>query len=129
MLRKQVLPQDRVSYHVLIGRLGDVYRLVQFEHRAWHAGKARYRDHGDVNDVSVGVSFCNLNDGQEPYRPDQLEAGVEVCLDVMRHWPAITLDRITTHALVALPPGRKDDPRGFPLADFLYELRLRVEKP
>jgi len=129
MLRKQADPKDRVSYHVLIGRLGDVYRLVQFEHRAWHAGVSKYREHGNVNDASIGIAFSNLNDGHEPYRPDQLEAGVEVCLDVMRTWPAITLDRITTHALIAMPPGRKTDPRGFPLAYFLYELRLRLEKP
>lgn len=127
MLRRQANPKDRVSYHDIIGRLGDIYHLVDHRARAWHAGQSRYRDRGDCNDYSIGVCFSNRNDGQESYRPDQLEAGVELCVSIMRAWPAITMDRVTTHALVAVPCGRKTDPKGFPLADFLYEVRSRLD--
>lgn len=122
--------ESKVSYHFLIGRLGDVYELVRPERRAWHAGVSAFDGRPDCNNYSVGVSFGNLCDGHEPYRPDQIEAGVNVCVDLIRKWPAITVDRIATHEAVALPPGRKHDPGPlFPLADFLAEVRSRLEKP
>jgi len=112
--------ESRVSYHYLIGRFGDVYQMVDDEKRAWHAGVSSFAGKGDCNTYSIGVSFGNRNDGVEPYREDQLSAGVRLCADLMRHYPAITLTRIATHAAVALPPGRKTDPGPrFPLTEFL----------
>jgi N-acetylmuramoyl-L-alanine amidase len=112
--------ESRVSYHFLIGRLGDVYQLVDEEKRAWHAGVSSFAGKGDCNTYSLGVSFGNRNDGVEPYREDQLAAGVRLCADLVLKFPAITLERITTHAAVALPPGRKTDPgKLFPFAEFV----------
>lgn len=112
--------EAKVSYHYLIGRLGDVYQVVPDQRRAWHAGVSAFAGVADVNDFSIGVSFGNLNDGVEPYRDDQLAAGVELCAELLRRHPAITPARITTHAAIALPPGRKTDPGPrFPLADFV----------
>lgn len=120
--------ESKVSYHYLIGRLGDVYELVKPERRAWHAGVSAFNGRPDCNNYSIGVSFGNLCNGHEPYRPDQIEAGVNLCVDLMRRWPAITVDRIATHEAVALPPGRKHDPGIlFPLADFLAEIGLRTQ--
>ena len=36
---------------------------------------------------------------------------------------------IITHAMVAVPPGRKVDPIGFPLADFVKRVYTRRYKP
>jgi N-acetylmuramoyl-L-alanine amidase len=112
--------ESRVSYHYLIGRMGDVYQLVDDDKRAWHAGVSSFRGRGDCNDYSLGVSFGNRNDGVEPYREDQLAAGVRLCAELIARFPAITLERITTHADVAQPPGRKTDPGPcFPLQEFV----------
>jgi len=120
-------PASRVSYHYLIGRLGDVYECVPPARRAWHAGVSAFEGHANCNDYSIGVSFGNLCDGHEPYRADQIEAGVVLCVDLIRKWPAITVERITTHSAVALPLGRKHDPGSlFPLSDFLTEIRSRL---
>jgi N-acetyl-anhydromuramyl-L-alanine amidase AmpD len=120
--------QSRVSYHYLLGRLGDVYECVAPERRAWHAGVSAFLGRPNCNDYSIGVSFGNLCDNHEPYRPDQIESGVQLCVDLIRQWPAITVDRITTHSAVALPLGRKRDPGGlFPLVDFLAEVRSRLD--
>jgi N-acetylmuramoyl-L-alanine amidase len=120
--------QSKVSYHFLLGRMGDVYECVAPERRAWHAGKSAFLGRPNCNDYSIGVSFGNLCDGHEPYRPDQLEAGVALCVDLIRQWPAITVERITTHSVVALPLGRKVDPGPlFPYADFLAEIRSRLD--
>lgn len=120
-------PVSRVSYHHLIGRLGDVYQCVDPSRRAWHAGVSAFDGRPDCNNYSVGVSFGNLCDGHEPYRADQIEAGVALCVDLIRRWPAITVERITTHQAVALPAGRKHDPGPlFPLSEFLAEIRQRL---
>jgi N-acetylmuramoyl-L-alanine amidase len=119
---------SKVSYHYLIGRLGDVYQLVDDTQRAWHAGVSAFNGRHDCNNYSIGVSFGNLCDGHEPYRADQLHAGVLLCARLIKHWPAITVERITTHAHVALPAGRKYDPGPrFPLSDFLADVAREIE--
>lgn len=122
--------ESKVSYHYLIGRMGDVYQLVDDEQRAWHAGVSSFKGKGDCNGYSIGVSFGNRNDGVEPYREEQLAAGVRLCADLMGKFPGITLERITTHAAVALPPGRKTDPGPcFPLQEFVARVGRLVGRP
>lgn len=106
--------ESKVSYHVLIGRTGEVYLLVPPERRAWHAGVSAWDGVNDCNAYTIGVCVSNRNDGDEPYPPAQVDAAAAVCVALMRHFQ-IPAHRITTHALTALPAGRKTDPVGFPL--------------
>ncbi len=101
-------PKSKASYHVLIGRFGDCYSLVPFDKKAWHAGKSVFMGESDVNRFSIGISFGNKNDGKEPYTDAQYLAGAKLVKELMERYPAITLDRITTHAIIS--PGRKTDP-------------------
>lgn len=100
--------EARVSYHTLIDRNGTVYTFVPLARRAWHAGVSSFMGRPNCNDYSIGVSFANRNDGKELITEAQLSVGAAVCASYMRLYPAITLDRITTHAIVS--PGRKTDP-------------------
>lgn len=113
-----------VSYHTVVSRTGNVFDIVDPSRRAWHAGASALDGRKDCNDYSVGVCLSNTNDGVEPYSERQLMVAAEVCAELMRRYPAITLDRITTHAAVALPPGRKTDPA--PPAFDLAAFRARV---
>jgi N-acetyl-anhydromuramyl-L-alanine amidase AmpD len=113
-----------VSYHVIVDRDGTVYTLVDVSKRAWHAGVSSFLGRGNVNDYSIGVSFANKNDGREPYPEVQLAVGAALVASYLKRFPAITIDRVTTHAVVALPPGRKTDPR--PPAFDLAAFKLRV---
>lgn len=106
-----------VSYHCIIDRDGTVFQLVDVTRRAWHAGVAQFGDHTDVNTHSIGISFANRNDG-EKYSDAQYLVGAALAAQYMRRFPRITLDRITTHAAVALPAGRKTDPAGFDMIRF-----------
>jgi N-acetyl-anhydromuramyl-L-alanine amidase AmpD len=116
-------PASKVSYHYLIGRTGEIYQLVPDDRRAWHAGVSQFAGRKDVNDFSIGVSFGNRCDGLEPFPSAQITAGVALCLHLMRRWPSIRVDRITTHQAIALPPGRKHDPGPlFLLAGFLADV-------
>lgn len=113
-------PVSKVSYHYLLGRRGEIYQLVTDERRAWHAGVSEFGGKKDVNSFSIGVSFGNRCDGREPYPSAQIEAGVQLCRELIRRHPAITVARIVTHEACALPPGRKHDPGPlFPLHSFL----------
>jgi N-acetyl-anhydromuramoyl-L-alanine amidase len=108
-----------VSYHAIIDRDGTVFSLVPTELRAWHAGVSSFEGRDECNDYSVGLSFANRNDAVEPYTDEQIAVGAALVAEWMRKHPAITPDRITTHAIIALPPGRKTDPVAFDMERFL----------
>lgn len=108
--------ESKVAYHVLIGRDGTVYTCVPYDRRAWHAGKAEWNGHKDVNGISIGVSFSNKNDGKESLTEKQKAACKAVIADIRNRFGNLP---VTTHAKVA--PGRKTDPEivpGFDLADY-----------
>lgn len=109
--------KSKVSYHALVDRDGTVWTFVPTEKRAWHAGVSTFKGRGNCNDYCVGLSFANRNDGKEPYTDAQYEAGAKLAASWMLKHRGITLDRITTHAIVS--PGRKTDPKGFDLPRFL----------
>lgn len=117
-----------VSYHALVDRDGTVYRFVGTGRKAWHAGDSAFVGVPHCNNYSLGLAFANKNDGVEPYTEQQYESGALVVLDWMHRFPAITPERVTTHAIVALPDGRKNDPLGFDLARFKALLRP-VDEP
>lgn len=114
-----------VSYHSIIDRDGTIYALVPVDKRAWHAGVSVFDGRQNVNDFSVGYSFANRNDGKEAYPEAQLAVGAALVAALMRIYPALTMDRVTTHAVIA--PGRKTDPAG-PAFDLeAFKLRVMVE--
>ena len=114
-------PESKVSYHVLIGRTGNVFSLVHPEHRAWHAGKSEMDGVSDVNDFSIGVCLSNRNDG-ETFPASQVFEAVRTCALLCRFYN-ISPSRITTHALVARPLGRKTDPLGLELDAFITQVK------
>lgn len=118
--------ESKVSYHVIIGRRGDIYALVRPEHRAWHAGVSEWDGAPDCNDYTLGVCLSNRNDGVETYPIAQRQAAMDVCADLCRHYK-IPAARITSHARVATPAGRKTDPKGLDLLAFIDGVTHRLE--
>lgn len=120
--------RSKVSYHSLVERDGDLVRYVRPEHRAWHAGASALDGRVDVNDFSLGLCFSNKNDGIEEYTELQYQVGAAEVASWMRRFPAITLDRIVTHAAVATPAGRKHDPGPrFDLAKFTRYVQATLD--
>ncbi len=105
-------PEKAVSAHFVVGRDGRVLQMVPVEKRAWHAGASALEGVGKVNDFSVGIEMVNLNDGKDPYSPEQMEA-VAGIIRLIRSRYDVPDARIVSHAEVALPAGRKSDPVGF----------------
>ena len=96
----------RVSAHALIGRDGAVTQYVPFHRRAWHAGRSAFQGRLRCNDFAVGVELEGTD--TLPYSEAQYRVLAELVKALRAAYPAITEDRIATHADIA--PGRKTDP-------------------
>ena len=120
-------PLSKASAHVIIDRDGTIYDLVPVSRRAWHAGKSEFHGRPDVNDFSIGIELANDNAG-EAYPDAQLGAAAALCAAYIREWPAITPERITSHAAIALPQGRKSDPFGLDLEAFRALVREELDR-
>ncbi|WP_136247473.1 1,6-anhydro-N-acetylmuramyl-L-alanine amidase AmpD [Halomonas borealis] len=108
----------RVSAHLLIRRDGECVQFVPFQARAWHAGRSRWRD-GEVerdglNDFSIGIEL--EGDEVSPYTAAQYRVLAQATAALLGRYPALTPERITSHARVA--PLRKTDPG--PAFDWAY---------
>jgi N-acetyl-anhydromuramyl-L-alanine amidase AmpD len=108
-----------VSSHFTIGKDGSIVQNVSSFARAWHAGVSVDHDgHKNVNDYSIGIELVNLNDGKDPYPPAQIAALRGIIAEMCRRFP---IKQFVSHEYIAQPPGRKNDPKGFPwdaLRDF-----------
>lgn len=117
--------ESKVSYHVMVGRNGAIFAVVNPDRRAWHAGVSSFEGETDCNTYSVGVCLSNRNDGIEPFPMAQQGAAADVCA-VLCGFYDIPVTRIITHAAVALPPGRKTDPKGLDLNAFRAMVAARL---
>jgi N-acetylmuramoyl-L-alanine amidase len=102
-------PAAEVSAHYLIAEDGAVWRLVEEEARAWHAGVARWGGTEDVNSRSIGIELANSGPlaGFPPFPAPQMAALEALLAGVTGRW-GIEPARVIAHSDVA--PGRKADP-------------------
>ena len=103
---------SQVSAHFVVGKDGKVVLMVPLEKRAWHAGVSVLRGQPNVNDYSIGIEIVNANDGVDPYTSAQYVAVAKIIRRI-RTCCDIPDNRIVSHASIALPYGRKSDPRAF----------------
>ncbi len=102
-------PASRVSSHYVVEEDGTAWRLVDEQHRAWHAGVSYWRGHTALNDRSIGVEIVNPGHdwGYRDFPALQMAAVCDLCLAVLsRH--AIPARNVVAHSDVA--PDRKQDP-------------------
>ena len=102
-------PVAKVSAHYLIDEDGTLYRLVDEEKRAWHAGVSHWAGEEDINSCSLGIELQNPGHefGYRAFPDAQITVLIELCADILsRH--TIPAKRIIGHSDVA--PERKEDP-------------------
>jgi LysM repeat protein len=107
-------PRAQVSAHYTIGKDGRIVQHVRDHDRAWHAGGSQWKGIPNVNNYGLGIELVNLNNGQDPYPEVQHQANVQLCVYLCRKYN-IKPDDIMGHLDIALPKGRKTDPRGYDL--------------
>jgi N-acetylmuramoyl-L-alanine amidase len=98
-------PEAEVSAHYMVGSDGAVWKLVDEDMRAWHAGAGSWQGLEDINSRSIGIELDN--DGYSPF-PEPLMAALEALLDDIMARRGIGPERIIAHSDLA--PGRKIDP-------------------
>lgn len=104
--------KSQVSAHFTIDKDGSIVQHVSTYHRAWHAGQSLdAQGRTGLNGFSVGIEIENLGNGQDPYTEPQLVAVERIVSVLMRRFP---IKQIVSHEFIAVPKGRKNDPRDFP---------------
>ncbi|MGB4074012.1 N-acetylmuramoyl-L-alanine amidase [Pseudomonas sp.] len=111
----QLLTETEVSSHYLIGEApATIYRLVDEDRRAWHAGDSQWQGRTWLNGTTIGIELVNqgFSDGPngrtwQPYAPAQIDALIVLLKDIMqRH--QLPPGSILGHSDIA--PQRKVDP-------------------
>lgn len=95
----------QVSTHLLILRTGEVLQFVNFNDRAWHAGRSSYLAKVECNDYSIGIELEGSDD--LPFEDVQYEVLTDVVTAIHQAYPEIK-NHIAGHSDIA--PGRKTDP-------------------
>lgn len=99
----------QVSAHALIKRTGEIIQFVNFNHRAWHAGRSSFQGQPECNDYSIGIELEGSD--TTPYTEAQYQQLISTIRKLQHHYPRITAERITGHNVIA--PTRKTDPGPF----------------
>lgn len=95
----------QVSAHLFIERNGSVTQFVNFNDRAWHAGRSSYLARPECNDYSIGIELEG-SDFQR-FTDSQYEALAPIIAAIYHAYPK-TRRHLTGHSDIA--PGRKTDP-------------------
>jgi len=106
LIRKQ-FSRYGVSAHYLIGRDGNVYRLVDEKNVAYHAGKSSLPDgRTGINSCSIGIELvCSFT---EPITEPHMESLVKLTNEIQSRYK---IKYVLRHSDIA--PGRKTDPWNF----------------
>ena len=101
----QTIKDAEVSAHLLIERNGRITQFVNFEARAWHAGRSSYLGRPDCNNYSIGIEL----EGSDfvPFTDTQYEALAQCIVAIYHAYPK-TRQHLTGHSDIA--PNRKTDP-------------------
>ncbi len=102
-------PDAKVSAHYLVEEDGRVFRLVEEERRAWHAGVSFWKGDTDINARSIGVEIVNPGHehGYRAFPEAQIMAVTDLLTDIRTRW-TVPDAFILGHSDVA--PERKEDP-------------------
>jgi len=102
-------PKAKVSSHFLINQNGKVYRFVQDNQIAWHAGKSCWGKYKNLNKNSIGIELVNKGHqfGYTNFKKNQLLSLIKICKILVKKYK-IKKRNIIGHSDIA--PLRKIDP-------------------
>ncbi len=101
--------KSKVSCHYLINLDGKIYRLVNDQHVAWHAGISCWGKYKNLNKNSIGIELVNKGHklGYAEFRKKQISSLIRVCKILIKKYK-IRKNNIVGHSDIA--PLRKNDP-------------------
>ena len=101
--------KSKVSSHFVINKKGKIYRLVQDNQIAWHAGKSCWGKYKNLNKNSIGIELTNKGHkfGYTNFKKKQLSSLIKICRNLIKKYK-IKKKNIIGHSDIA--PLRKIDP-------------------
>ena len=101
--------KTKVSSHFLINQNGKVYRFVQDDQIAWHAGKSCWGKYKNLNKNSIGIELVNKGHqfGYTSFTQKQILQLIILCKLLIKKYK-IPINNIIGHSDIA--PTRKIDP-------------------
>ena len=102
-------PDAQVSAHYMVEEDGRVFRMIEEDRRAWHAGVSEWMGITDVNSASIGIEIVNGgHDFGLPEFPDvQINALIPLCKRIIVDHN-IQPQGVVGHSDIV--PNRKGDP-------------------
>ena len=102
-------PKSKVSSHFVISKNGKIYRLVDDNKIAWHAGKSCWGKYKNINKNSIGIELVNKGHqfGYTSFNKKQLSSLIKICKKIIKKYK-IKNKNIVGHSDIA--PLRKIDP-------------------
>ena len=102
-------PKSKVSSHYFIDQNGKIYRLVEDNRIAWHAGKSCWGKYKNLNKNSIGIEMINKGHqfGYTNFKKKQLSNLIKICQNLIKKY-RIKRQNVIGHSDIA--PLRKLDP-------------------
>ncbi|WP_316353138.1 peptidoglycan recognition protein family protein [Candidatus Trichorickettsia mobilis] len=111
--------EAKVSAHYVIKADGEVFKLVEDQHSAWHAGVSNWQNYSGINEYSIGIELDNL--GYTNYPIAQMQSCISLCNQLIQLYN-IPRTNILGHSDIA--PNRKIDPGPFFNWSYLAQHKL-----
>ena len=108
-MKKLKSPKSKVSCHYFIERNGDIYRMVNDNRIAWHAGKSKWMNINNLNKYSIGIEISNPGHkhGYQNFSIRQIKSLVKLSKYLIKKYK-IKSSNILGHSDIAFE--RKKDP-------------------
>ena len=101
--------KSKVSCHYLINRSGLIFKMVNENQIAWHAGKSKWKKFNNLNKYSIGIELVNKGHkiGYQNYSHPQIKTLIKLSSYLKKKYK-IKTENFLGHSDIA--PLRKIDP-------------------
>ena len=101
--------RSKVSCHYLINNKGKIFRMVEENRIAWHAGKSCWKSYKNLNYNSIGIELVNKGHhlGYSSFSKKQIFSLLKICKKLRKKYK-IKRENFLGHSDIA--PTRKIDP-------------------
>ena len=108
-MKKLKSPKSKVSCHYFIERNGDIYRMVNDNRIAWHAGKSKWMNINNLNKYSIGIEIQNKGHSirYQNFPKKQIFSLIKLIKILIKKYK-IKKENVLGHSDIA--PLRKSDP-------------------
>jgi len=102
-------PKSKVSCHYFIDRNGDIYKMIDDNKIAWHAGKSQWKNMKNLNKFSLGIEIQNKGHfiNYQNFPKKQISSLIVLIKSLLKKYK-IKKSNVLGHSDIA--PLRKKDP-------------------